>query len=90
MKRFRYLRLTLGIISMVLGIVFSFIPVIPVLGVLGIFVGAFLLAPYISVFARVKEWVKYRDRSGKTHQAEEKLEEAERKGIKKQKQKERR
>lgn len=70
----QFIRPTLGIIFLLLGIVSSFIPAIPVLGVLGLFAGAFLLAPYIPFFAKVKEWVKSKDRSGKTAQAEKKLE----------------
>lgn len=60
-----------------IGIVSSFIPVIPVLGVVGLFAGAFLLAPYFPFFEKIKEWVKSKDRSGKTAQVEKKLEDTE-------------
>lgn len=73
----KYIRPTLGIIFLLIGIISSFTPVIPVLGVVGLFAGAFLLAPYIPFFAKIKEWVKSKDRSGKTEQVEKKLEDIE-------------
>lgn len=89
MKKYAYIRPVLGFICLILGIVFSFIPLIPVLGILGIFAGAFLLAPYIPVFHKMKEWLKSKDKSGKTQEAEEKLEGMEQKNKEKQKEKER-
>lgn len=75
----KHIRLIAGIIALSIGISFFIVPVIPVLGVVGLFAGAFLLAPYISILNRFKEWMKEKDSSGKTEKTEEKMEELEEK-----------
>ncbi|MEK6475885.1 hypothetical protein WJR50_00070 [Catalinimonas sp. 4WD22] len=79
----QYIRPILGTIALLLGIAFCFIPAVPVLGIVGLFAGAFLLAPYVPFFAKLKEWVKSKDRSGKTVEVEDKLENLENEQIKK-------
>ncbi len=75
----KHLRLIAGIIAMIIGIVFFAVPIIPVLGIAGLFAGAFLLAPYIPILNRFKEWLKKKDSSGKTDKTEEKMNELEEK-----------
>mgnify|MGYP006302608259 CR=1 FL=1 len=75
----KHIRLIAGIIALAIGIAFFIVPIIPVLGVAGLFAGAFLLAPYIPILNRFKEWMKEKDSSGKTERTEEKMEELEEK-----------
>ena len=75
----KHIRLIAGIIALLIGIAFFIVPVIPVLGVAGLFAGAFLLAPYIPILNKFKEWLKKKDSSGKTKKTEEKMQELEEK-----------
>lgn len=75
----KHIRLIAGIIALAIGIAFFIVPIIPVLGVAGLFAGAFLLAPYIPMLNRFKEWMKKKDSSGNTEKTEEKMEELEKK-----------
>lgn len=75
----KHIRLIAGIIALAIGIAFFIVPIIPVLGVAGLFAGAFLLAPYIPILNRFKEWMKKKDSSGNTEKTEEKMEELEEK-----------
>lgn len=75
----KHIRLIAGIVALLIGVTFFIVPVIPVLGVAGLFAGAFLLAPYIPVLNKFKEWLKQKDSSGRTQQTEQKMEELERK-----------
>lgn len=73
------IRLIAGIVSLIIGIAFFIVPIIPVLGVAGLFAGAFLLAPYIPVLNKFKEWLKKKDSSGNTEKTEQKMNELEKK-----------
>lgn len=75
----KHIRLIAGIVSLLIGIAFFIVPVIPVLGVAGLFAGAFLLAPYIPILDRFKEWMKKKDSSGNTEKTEKKMNELEEK-----------
>ena len=75
----KHIRLIAGIVALLIGIAFFIVPVIPVLGVAGLFAGAFLLAPYIPILNKFKEWLKKKDSSGKTQETEEKMQELEEK-----------
>jgi len=75
----KHIRLIAGIVALLIGIAFFIVPVIPVLGVGGLFAGAFLLAPYIPILNKFKEWLKKKDSSGKTQETEEKMQELEEK-----------
>jgi len=75
----KHLRPILGTVALIIGIVFFIIPIIPVLGVAGLFAGAFLLAPYIPFLNRFKDWLKKKDTSGNTEKTEQKLNEMEEK-----------
>ncbi len=73
----KHIRLVAGIVVLLIGIAFFIVPVVPVLGVVGLFTGTFLLAPYIPIFNRFKEWIKKKDSSGRTQQTEQKMNELE-------------
>jgi len=73
----KHLRLIAGIFALIIGVTFSIVPVIPVLGIAGLFIGAFLLAPYIPILNKFKNWLKKKDSHGHTEKTEEKLNELE-------------
>lgn len=73
----KHIRLVAGIVVLLLGIAFFIVPAIPILGIVGLFAGTFLLAPYIPVLNRFKEWIKKKDSSGRAQQTEQKMNELE-------------
>ena len=75
----KHARLIAGIVALIVGIICTIVPLIPVLGVAGLFAGAFLLSPYVPILDRFKEWLKKKDSSGHTEKTEEILEEFEEK-----------
>jgi drug/metabolite transporter (DMT)-like permease len=67
-----YIRLIIGIITALLGIVFLFIPFLP-FGYLLLFVSAFFLASYIPILKKFMSFLRKKDRKGYIKKAEEKI-----------------
>jgi drug/metabolite transporter (DMT)-like permease len=67
-----YIRLIVGIITALLGIVFLFIPFLP-FGYLLLFISAFFLARYIPILKRIMSFLRKKDKKGYIQKAEEKI-----------------
>ena len=72
----KYIRLTAGIIFLILGAVFIVIPFIP-LGYLFLIAGLFLLAYYIPSLNKILNKVRKKDKKGRVEKVEEKVNQGE-------------
>lgn len=68
----KYIRLIIGIITALFGIVFLFIPFLP-FGYLLLFVSAFFLASYIPILKKFMSFLRKKDKKGYIKKAEEKI-----------------
>lgn len=68
----KYIRLIIGIITALLGIVFMFIPFLP-FGYLLLFISAFFLASYIPILKKFMSFLREKDKKGYIKKAEEKI-----------------
>jgi uncharacterized membrane protein YbaN (DUF454 family) len=68
----KYIRLILGILTALFGIVFLFIPFLP-FGYLFLFISAFFLSSYIPFMKKFKNFLSKKDKKGYIKRIEEKI-----------------
>lgn len=70
----KHLRSIIGIVVLLFGIVFMFIPFIP-LGYILLAVGAYLLAPWLPFMRKLLRYLKKKDKRDRIEKTEEKVDE---------------